>query len=77
LIRREIFIFNKDTFDFTFQRHYLIRIKIDEEVFASELLSYLPLGRNLAMEASPIDFMKNKVDKMIENYKSVGTIEKL
>jgi hypothetical protein len=63
-IRRDISIFSQDTFDFTFLRHYLIRIRINVEVSMSEFFSYLPLGRNSAMEASPINFMKNKDNKM-------------
>jgi hypothetical protein len=65
LIRREISIFSKDTFDFTFQQHYFIKIRIDIEVSTSEYFSCPPLGCNLAMEASPINFMKNKVNKMM------------
>jgi hypothetical protein len=34
------------------------------KVSANEPFSYLPMGRNSVMEASPIDFMKNKANKM-------------
>jgi hypothetical protein len=39
-------------------------IRIDVDVFANEPFSCLPLGHNLAMEASTINFMKNKTNKM-------------